>query len=87
MTQYHHRAAKEVAKSLLKNWRSGHWANEFVSNDVFLTGSTSIHPSPDADFQDENKKTKISSNNVAKLGHKTSIQIGNRPIFKEVLNS
>jgi len=60
MTQYHHRAAKEVAKSLLNNWRSGHWANEFVSNDIFLTGSTSIHPSPDADFQDENKKTKIS---------------------------
>jgi hypothetical protein len=33
------------------------------------------------------KKTKISSNKVAKLGHKTSIQTGKTPKLKEVLKS
>ena len=60
MTLYHHQSAHKVAKEVLNNWRNGKWENEFVSNAIFRTHPSSIFPSPDADFLDQDKNTKIS---------------------------
>ena len=60
MTLYHHQSAHKVAKEVLNNWRNGKWENEFVSNVIFRTHPSSIFPSPDADFLDQDKNTKIS---------------------------
>lgn len=60
MTVYHHRSADHVAKHVLEKWRSGLWLNNFISPAITLAQSPADFPSPDSDFQDFNKKTRIS---------------------------
>jgi hypothetical protein len=60
MTVYHHRSSDHVAKYVLEKWRSGLWLNNFISPAITLTHSPADFPSPDSDFQDHNKKTRIS---------------------------
>jgi hypothetical protein len=60
MTVYHHRSADHVAKHVLEKWRSGLWLNNFISPAIALAHSPADFPSPDTDFQDFNKKTRIS---------------------------
>jgi hypothetical protein len=60
MTVYHHRSADHVAKHVLQKWRSGLWLNNFISSSVTLSRSPADFPSPDSDFQDFSKKTRIS---------------------------
>lgn len=60
MTVYHHRSADHVAKHVLEKWRSGLWLNNYISPAITLAHSPADFPSPDSDFQDFNKKTRIS---------------------------
>ena len=60
MTVYHHRSADHVAKHVLEKWRSGLWLNNFISPAITLAHSPADFPSPDSDFQDFHKKTRIS---------------------------
>ncbi len=60
MTVYHHRSADHVAKYVLQKWRSGQWLNNYISPAVTLAQSPADFPSPDSDFQDFSKKTRVS---------------------------
>jgi hypothetical protein len=60
MTVYHHRSADHVAKHVLQKWRSGFWLNNYISPDVTLAQSPADFPSPDSDFQDFSKRTRVS---------------------------
>jgi len=60
MTVYHHRSADYVAKYVLNKWRNGSWLNNYISQEVTLAHSPADFPSPDSDFQDLSKKTRIS---------------------------
>jgi hypothetical protein len=60
MTVYHHRSADHIAKHVLQKWRGGHWLNDFISPSITLAQSPADFPSPDSDFQDVVKKTRIS---------------------------
>ena len=60
MTVYHHRSSDFVSKHILSKWRKGEWLNNFVTQDVTLSHSPSVFPSPDCDFQDNNIRTRIS---------------------------
>ena len=61
MSVYHHRAAQIVSDQILYSWRNkDKWINPFVSNDVQQTISPNDFPSPDALFQDTQKRTKVS---------------------------
>lgn|GEM_PF-4334007 len=60
MTVYHHRSADHVAKYVLNKWRNGVWLNNYISTDVTLAHSPADFPSPDSDFQDFTKKTRVS---------------------------
>lgn len=60
MTVYHHRSAQIVSDRILYSWRNqNQWMNPFVSNDTQATASPNNFPSPDALFQDRQKRTKI----------------------------
>ena len=60
MTVYHHRSADQIAKQVLQKWRGGQWLNNYISTAVTLAHSPSDFPSPDSDFQDFTKKTRVS---------------------------
>lgn len=60
MTVYHHRSSDHVAKHVLEKWRNGFWLNNFISPAITLAHSPADFPSPDSDFQDHHKKTRIS---------------------------
>ena len=61
MSVYHHRAAQNITNQILSNWRNAQtWSNSFVSNVVEQSMTPNEFPSPDAYFQDRNKRTKIS---------------------------
>lgn len=60
MTVYHHRSADHVAKHVLQKWRSGLWLNNFISPAITLAQSPADFPSPDSDFQDFSKETRVS---------------------------
>ena len=60
MTVYHHRSADHIAKHVLQKWRAGQWLNNYISPAVTLAQSPADFPSPDSDFQDFSKKTRIS---------------------------
>ncbi|MAM16609.1 MAG: hypothetical protein CMC10_04865 [Flavobacteriaceae bacterium] len=60
MTVYHHRSAQNVSDRILFSWRNeGKWLNPFVSEDTQQSASPNNFPSPDALFQDWEKKTKV----------------------------
>lgn len=60
MSVYHHISANTVSKFMLQKWKDGNWLNNFISQEVTYSESPAEFPSPDADFQDFNLKTKIS---------------------------
>jgi hypothetical protein len=60
MTVYHHRSADHVAKHVLQKWRNGQWLNDYISPAVTLAQSPADFPSPDSDFQDFTKQTRVS---------------------------
>lgn len=61
MTEYHHRSAHRVVKSVLEKWRSNVWkGNDFISSSITLANTPFDFPSPDADCEDAHKKTRIS---------------------------
>jgi len=60
MTVYHHRSADQIARDVLEKWRSGLWLNNLISPSVTLAQSPNDFPSPDSDFEDETKNTRIS---------------------------